>query len=103
MVQQYLPIKNNVLIVGNGTNIVENITAATLVKNVAGRVAKVSVIVAGSASGMVNDAATVGGAATANDVAVIPNTVGVYEIDLPTNHGIVVTPGTGQTLAVSYS
>jgi hypothetical protein len=103
MVQQYLPIKNNVLITGNGTSIVKNITAATVVKPVAGRIARISVLVAGSTTGSVNDCATTGTVASANEVAVIPDVVGVYAIDLPCSVGIVVTPGTGQTLAVSYS
>lgn len=80
-----------------------NITAASVVKTGAGRVAKVSVLVAGSAAGSVNDAATTGAAAVANQLAVVPNTVGIYLIDMPITNGLVVTPGTGQTLAVSYS
>lgn len=38
----------------------------------------------------------------ANQIFVIPNIVGVNLIDWPCLAGIVVTPGTGQTIAVSY-
>ena len=103
MTQTYLPIKNNVLITGVGTNMTANITAAAVLKAVPGRVAKVSVIVAGSAPGSVNDCATTGAAAAGNSIFVIPNTVGVYSVDMPTNNGVTVVPGTGQTVAVSYS
>lgn len=97
------PIKGNVLNVGSGMNTVTNITAATVVKAVAGRVARISVIVAGSAVGSVNNAITTGAAATSNQIFVIPDTVGSYIIDMWCTAGIVVVPGTGQTLAVSYT
>lgn len=77
--------------------------AGQLVKTGAGVLCKVSVIVAGSAAGTLNDVATVGGAAAANQFGTIPNTVGTYEFDWPCATGIVVVPGTGQTVAVSYS
>jgi hypothetical protein len=66
------------------------------------RVSHVHVLVAGSTPGSVNDAATVAAAGTANLVFAIPNTVGIYVVDFPCMQGIVVTPGTGQTVAVSY-
>jgi len=96
-------VLNGATIVGKGSKTALNISAATAVKAVAGRIVKVSVIVAGSAAGTINDAATTGAAASANEVAVIPNTVGVYDIDMPTSNGIVIVPGTGQTVAVSYN
>jgi len=86
-----------------GTQNTLNITSGTLVKASGGFVATVSVLVAGSATGAVYDVATVGGAAAANEIAVIPNTVGTYAINFKTTKGIVVVPGTGQTLAISWS
>lgn len=79
-----------------------NLTAATLVKATPGTIVSVSVIVAGTAPGSVNDATTVGAAATANEVAVIPNTVGAMRVDFPCLAGIVVTPGAGQTVSVAF-
>ena len=80
-----------------------NITAATVVKASAGTIANVVVVVAGSAAGSVNDAATTGAAAAANKIFSVPNTAGVYVLDFPFANGLVITPGTGQTLAVSFS
>ncbi len=77
------------------------LTAATVVKSSAGRVARVSVIVAGSATGTVYDGATV--TATTKPLYVIPMTVGVFEVNLPANFGILVLPGTGQTVTISWS
>lgn len=79
-----------------------NITVATVVKAKAGRVCKVSVIVAGSGAGTVNDLATTSGAAAANQLYVVPTTAGIYELNLPCVNGILIVPGSGQTLAVSY-
>lgn len=66
------------------------------------RIARVQVLVAGSTPGSVNDASAIGSASAANQVFVIPNVVGAYSVDFPCLSGIVVTPGTGQTVAVSY-
>lgn len=91
------------LLTGQGRDAQLNIAAATVVKSGPGRVARVSVITAGSAAGTVNDCATTGAAATANQIATIPNAVGHYTIDFPFNAGLVVVPGTGQVLAVSFT
>ena len=96
---------NNALIVTNNDSAESaslNLTAATVVKTGAGYVGRISVIVAGSAAGTVNDVATTGGAAAANEIAVIPNTVGIYPLIWPFTTGLVVVPGTGQTIAVTY-
>jgi hypothetical protein len=86
-----------------------NITAATLVATVPkdfsigqGRLARVQVLVAGTAGGAAYDSATVAGAAAANQIAAWPNTIGTYTIDMPFIAGLVVTPGAGQTVAVSF-
>lgn len=90
------------LLTGAGSSVSFNITAPTVVKASPGRVAKVSVIVAGSTAGTINDVLTTGAAGVANQLATIPETVGLYDIDMPTSRGIVVVPGTGMTVAVSY-
>ena len=84
-----------------GVSLAPELTSATSVKQGEGRVARVSVIVAGSAVGYIHDATLV--TATGGRVFTIPNTVGVYEVDMPVSNGIVVTPGTGQTVTISYS
>jgi len=87
---------------GGNANLL-NITAAAVVKATPGTIYNVSVTTAGSAPGAVHDVATVGAAAAANLVASIPNTVGNYSLIFPCATGIVVTPGTGQVLSVSYN
>lgn len=79
------------------------ITAPIIVKNQAGRIASVSVIVAGSATGFVYDAVNLSD--TTKPLYVIPMNVGTepYVVNLPASFGIVVVPGAGQTVTVSYS
>ena len=67
------------------------------------RMVRVQVLVAGSAGGAAydNNSASSGNVAAAQ-VGAWPNTVGSYLIDMPCLKGIVIVPGTGQTVAVSY-
>jgi hypothetical protein len=78
------------------------ITAPTVVKAVAGRVCSVSVIV-GGAVGTIYDGATL--TATTKPIYIIPDTVGTepYVVNFPCSFGILVVPGSGQTVSVSYS
>lgn len=77
------------------------LTAATLVKAGAGRLATVTVTDAGSGDGAIYDANNV--TAVTGLFYVIPMTVGVFVVNFPVSFGIVVAPGTGQTVSVSYS
>jgi len=88
--------------VSQGRNSQLNITAAAVVKQAPGRVQRVQVLVAGSAAGAVYDSASTAGNSATNQVGIIPNAVGSYLIDMPCLQGIVVAPGAGQTLAISY-
>ena len=85
----------------NGIKTAEAITSATVVKNSSGRLCVMSVIVAGSATGKIYDGTVV--TSTTYPLVVIPQTVGVTVVNLPVTYGIVVAPGTGQTVSVSYS
>lgn len=81
-----------------------NITAATVIKATAGRLYTVAVVVAGTATGAVYDNTLTTGNTAANQIGTIPDVVGqVPFYGFPTSNGIVVVPGTGQTLAVSWS
>lgn len=86
----------------NGVANSTNLTAATLVKSGAGRVCSVSVIVAGSTTGAIYDASSTANTNSAQ-LYTIPTTVGTVVVNMPVALGIVVVPGTGQTIAVSYS
>ena len=95
--------RDGIALTCQGAASVLNITAAAVIKKSAGRLVRINVLVAGSAAGSANDVAATAGAATANQVFAIPNTVGSYLLDWPCAAGIVVTPGTGQTIAVSFT
>jgi len=76
-------------------------SSGLVIKSASGRVIRISVIVAGSAVGAVYDFNSL--SSPQNQIAVIPNSVGVIEVRWPVTLGITVVPGTGQTVAVSYS
>jgi hypothetical protein len=84
-----------------GAKIRQNMTASTVVSSEAGRLAMVTVTTAGSAVGTIYDSAST--SITTRPIYTIPNTVGVVFVNLPVTYGIVVTPGTGQAVTVSYS
>jgi len=85
-----------------GTQDFFNLTSATLVKSGAGRIAKVSVIVVGSAAGTVYDATSV--TDTSRPIYKVTfAATGIQIVDLPFQYGLLVVPGTGQTLAGSFS
>ncbi|MES2048856.1 MAG: hypothetical protein V4447_10675 [Pseudomonadota bacterium] len=92
----------NVNITGTPNVTTLGIAASVALKTTPARVGRASVIVAGSAAGSVNDCATTAAAGTANALAVLPNTVGNYAIDAYTATGLVVVPGTGMTVAVTW-
>lgn len=82
-----------------GTTAANNIAAATTVKASAGRLFRVSVVVAGAA-GVICD--NNGACAAANIVGALPAVVGTYEFNWPMLTGIRVEPGAGQTVAITY-
>jgi Mg2+/citrate symporter len=96
-------IQNGAMLTAQGQKTFLNVSANTLVKATAGRVAKINVVVAGGTNtGGVYDSASIAGAGATNLVAIIPDTVGSYLIDFPCANGIVVEPGSGNTVAISY-
>jgi hypothetical protein len=95
------------LLVGNGSQNKLNITAINAVKVGAGRVCKVTVITAATAGNFaVYDIATTGAAATANAIVKLtaswPAAGTILPLDFPCLAGIVVDPGTGGQVAVSF-
>lgn len=77
-------------------------TSAVVVKPAPGATLSVSVTTAGSSAGTASDVTTVAAVAAANLMFSIPNTVGVYYVPFPFLNGLVVTPGSGQVLSISY-
>jgi len=96
-------IINGAIISGQGINTVLNISTPTVVKAMKGRITKVNVTTAGSTTGSVYDHPTTAGVAAANLVGVIPDVVGNYLFDFPCGTGIVIVPGTGMVVSVSYN
>lgn len=76
-------------------------TTTSLVATGQGRLASVSVVVAGSTDAMIYDSNLT--TSLINALAVVDNVQGVSVINMPYNSGLVVVPGTGMTLVVSYS
>lgn len=79
------------------------VTAQTLVYAGAGRLVSFSVTVAGSAAGTINNAAATSLSAAANALAAVPTTIGVYQVGAHFTNGLVISPGTGQSINVTYS
>lgn len=78
------------------------ISSTTVLKTSSGWVAQISVIVAGSTVGYIYDTNNVN-YITGKRIFTMPNTVGTFSLNMPTGTGITIVPGTGQTVAVSYS
>jgi hypothetical protein len=104
--------KNGVQGINSLTNITRNLAGAlnsseistsTYFETAAGWVGKISIIEAGTTPGTIYDTTSVLAAATGNRLALIPNSIGIYTINMPVNNGIVVAPGDGQIVAMSYS
>lgn len=87
-----------------GANAVYNLTAATVIKAGPGTLYAVSVVVAGSAAGAVYDSTSTSGNSAANQLGAIPTATGnaPYIYNWNCQHGIVVVPPTGGTVAVSF-
>ena len=81
-----------------------NIAAKTVVKATPGFIGTVSIITAPSAAGGVYDAATAGATAAANQIATIATTASLPEVlNFSCANGIVVDPGTGGVVSVSFN
>lgn len=85
-----------------GVNRSATLTAAAVVSSGQGRLASVSVISStGSVDGHIYDSNVLG--SLTNELALIDHTPGVRVMNLPYNNGLLVVPGTGMTVVVTYS
>lgn len=82
---------------------IENGASPTLVKSSSGRVVNVFVSTEGSTLGIIYDSNTASVPSNATILYKIPNTIGLYQVNMPAGLGIVVSPGTDQVVTVSYS
>jgi len=85
----------------NGTSSQTAITSTTLIRSGQGRLAAVVVVTGGSATGAIYDVSSA--TLTTNQIGIIPTVPGVYVFNIPYNNGLVIAPGTGQKITVSYS
>ena len=79
------------------------VNSSTLVIAGSGRLISFSVVVAGSANGLIYNAGTPSGGTAANALVATPTTVGVYAANMVFTNGLVIAPGTGQSINVTYS
>lgn len=77
------------------------VTAATVIVSGSGRLVNFSVVVAGAA-GTIYNANALSPAASAA-LAAVPAVVGIYPAGLFFTNGLVVSPGSGQSVNVTYS
>lgn len=80
------------------------VTATTLIATGSGRLVNVAVVVKGSADGFIHNASSTGLASLSNRLCATPTAAsGVYLIGSKFTNGLVIAPGTGQALNVTYS
>jgi hypothetical protein len=77
-------------------------TSSTFVIAGKGRLLRFSVLVAGTAVGFVYNSATPSGGSSSNALVACPNMIGVYEANVVFDSGLVIAPGSGQSISVTY-
>ena len=86
-----------------GNKTVLNITAPTVVKVGRGQLGVISMINWGSTAGAIYDGAATTGNAAANQIGVLAtNAFATTPYNFPFTNGLVIVPGTGQVLSVSF-
>jgi hypothetical protein len=91
------------LLRSQGTLTSATVSASTLIIAGKGRIVNFSVVVAGSTVGTIYNSATTAAVAAANALCAIPSTVGVFQTGQNFSNGLVVVPGTGQSINVTYA
>ena len=86
-----------------GTATSTTVTAAALVVTGKGYLVSFTVVVAGSASGLISNYTSATSVPATSALAATPATVGVYHCGQVFSDGLVITPGTGQSINVTYS
>lgn len=94
---------NNITLGTAGTVTSVTVTATTLIFAGRGRLVSFAVVVPGSASGTIHNSATAGGISASNALCATPNTIGIYPSGQIFTNGLVIDPGAGQSINVTYS
>lgn len=87
----------------NPTSTSTTITASTLIITGRGRLISFSVVVAGSGNGFIYNSGTTGSVPATAALVATPNTIGIYPVNMIFTNGLVVVPGAGQSINVTYS
>jgi hypothetical protein len=88
---------------GLGTQTSATITTTTLIYANPGYLVNFVVTVAGSTAGTIYNSSTAAGIAANNALCVVPNSVGITKVGQVFSLGLVVVPGSGQSINVTYS
>lgn len=94
---------NNITLGNVGTITSMTVTATTLIFVGSGRLVNFSIVVSGSGSGLIHNASSVAAASASNALCATPNTLGVYASGQVFTNGLVIDPGAGQSINVTYS
>jgi hypothetical protein len=95
----------NINIAAQGAKPSLSITTQMVVKAARGTLLGIVVLVPGTAPGGAYDSATAAGAVAGQQITPIPNAEGAVSLPaagFPFLNGLVVTPGAGQTISVSF-
>jgi len=92
--------QSNLRVLGKVTS--STVTTDTLVVSGSGYLVRYSILVAGAA-GTVHNASSVASATATNALCVSQATVGVFDAGLAFTNGLVIKPGAGQSINVTYS
>lgn len=79
-----------------------SVAVDTLVATGVGRLVNVCVVDGGSGDGAIYNINNVSGGTAANTMFTVPQTEGVYPLGQVFNSGLVISPGTGQKINVTY-
>lgn len=86
-----------------GTQTSTSVTTTTLIVAGGGMLVEISILAAGTTTGYVHNSATAIGVTDANKLMALPTMLGVQTTKLNFVDGLVVVPGTGQRINVTYS
>ena len=81
----------------------QTVSTSTVIYAGAGRLVSVIVVTAGSKSGYIYNATSTTSPTIANAILPIPTAIGVYQVGAKFDAGLVIAPGEGQFVNVTYS
>jgi hypothetical protein len=87
----------------HGDNISKCVTGPTMIAVGPGRLVLISVVDAGTAEGFVYNQAAADTPDATNRIAAIPKTEGIYPANFVFSDGLLIVPGAGQAVTVSYT